>query len=58
MIRQAAERGRAARHDGLDAATGTYVDLVEAGIVDAKVVQLALENAVQPRVYCFGRRQP
>jgi chaperonin GroEL len=32
---------------GLDAAKGTYVDLVEAGIVDAtKVVRLALENAV------------
>jgi chaperonin GroEL len=32
---------------GFDAATGTYVDLVEAGIVDAtKVVRLALENAV------------
>jgi chaperonin GroEL len=32
---------------GLDAASGTYVDLMEAGIVDAtKVVRLALENAV------------
>jgi len=32
---------------GLDAATGAYVDLVQAGIVDAtKVVRLALENAV------------
>jgi chaperonin GroEL len=32
---------------GLDAATGRYVDLLEAGIVDAtKVVRLALENAV------------
>jgi len=32
---------------GFDAAKGTYVDLVEAGIVDpAKVVRLALENAV------------
>jgi chaperonin GroEL len=32
---------------GLDAATGAYVDLFEAGIVDAtKVVRLALENAV------------
>jgi chaperonin GroEL len=32
---------------GFDAASGTYVDLVEAGIVDpTKVVRLALENAV------------
>jgi chaperonin GroEL len=32
---------------GLDAATKTYVDLVEAGIVDpTKVVRVALENAV------------
>jgi chaperonin GroEL len=32
---------------GLDASTGKYVDLVEAGIVDAtKVVRVALENAV------------
>lgn len=32
---------------GLDAATGRYVDLIDAGIVDAtKVVRLALENAV------------
>ncbi|GEJ59241.1 chaperonin GroEL [Anaeromyxobacter diazotrophicus] len=32
---------------GFNAATGQYVDLVEAGIVDAtKVVRLALENAV------------
>jgi chaperonin GroEL len=32
---------------GFDAATGHYVDLVEAGIIDpAKVVRLALENAV------------
>jgi chaperonin GroEL len=32
---------------GLDASTGRYVDLVDAGIVDAvKVVRLALENAV------------
>jgi len=32
---------------GLDASRGTYVDLVEAGVVDAtKVVRLALENAV------------
>jgi chaperonin GroEL len=32
---------------GFDAARGTYVDLVEAGIVDpTKVVRLALENAV------------
>jgi chaperonin GroEL len=34
-------------NQGIDAATGAYVDLVEAGIVDAtKVVRLALENAV------------
>jgi chaperonin GroEL len=32
---------------GFDAATGKYVDLVEAGIIDAtKVVRLGLENAV------------
>ena len=32
---------------GFDAATGTYVDLIEAGIIDpTKVVRLALENAV------------
>jgi len=32
---------------GLDAATGRYVDLVEAGIIDpTKVVRVALENAV------------
>jgi chaperonin GroEL len=32
---------------GFDAATGKYVDLVEAGIIDpTKVVRLALENAV------------
>jgi chaperonin GroEL len=32
---------------GFDAALGTYVDLVEAGIIDpTKVVRLALENAV------------
>ena len=32
---------------GFDAATGTYTDLVEAGIIDpTKVVRLALENAV------------
>ncbi len=32
---------------GLDAATGLYVDLVEAGIIDpTKVVRVALENAV------------
>jgi chaperonin GroEL len=31
---------------GFDAATGAYVDLVEAGIIDpTKVVRLALENA-------------
>ena len=32
---------------GFDAATGTYVDLAQAGIIDpTKVVRLALENAV------------
>jgi chaperonin GroEL len=32
---------------GLDASTGVYVDLVEAGIIDpTKVVRIALENAV------------
>jgi chaperonin GroEL len=32
---------------GLDALRGVYVDLLEAGIVDAtKVIRLALENAV------------
>jgi chaperonin GroEL len=32
---------------GFDAATGQYVDLVQAGIIDpTKVVRLALENAV------------
>jgi len=32
---------------GLDAATGAYVDLMEAGIIDpTKVVRIALENAV------------
>ncbi len=32
---------------GLNAATGCYVDLIEAGIIDAtKVVRIALENAV------------
>jgi chaperonin GroEL len=32
---------------GFDAARKTYVDLVEAGIIDpAKVVRVALENAV------------
>lgn len=31
---------------GFDAATGRYVDLMEAGIIDpTKVVRLALENA-------------
>jgi chaperonin GroEL len=34
-------------NSGFDAATGAYVDLVEAGIIDpTKVVRLALENAV------------
>jgi len=33
--------------NGLDASTGKYVDLIEAGIIDAtKVVRVALENAV------------
>jgi chaperonin GroEL len=42
------ERMRASQGNvGLDAAHGTYIDLLEAGIVDAtKVVRLALENAV------------
>ena len=32
---------------GFDAGRGTYVDLVEAGIIDpTKVVRVALENAV------------
>ena len=32
---------------GLNASTGKYVDLIEAGIIDAtKVVRIALENAV------------
>ena len=32
---------------GLDASTGKYVDLIEAGIIDAtRVVRVALENAV------------
>jgi chaperonin GroEL len=36
-----------AGNQGFDAARGVYVDLVEAGIIDAtKVVRLALENAV------------
>ena len=34
-------------NNGLDASTGKYVDLIEAGIIDAtKVVRVALENAV------------
>jgi len=34
-------------NSGLDASTGKYVDLIEAGIIDAtKVVRVALENAV------------
>jgi chaperonin GroEL len=34
-------------HSGLDAATGKFVDLIDAGIIDAtKVVRVALENAV------------
>jgi chaperonin GroEL len=32
---------------GFDASTGAYVDLMEAGIIDAtKVTRIALENAV------------
>jgi chaperonin GroEL len=39
--------GGANANVGLDAATGRYVDLVEAGIIDpTKVVRVALENAV------------
>jgi chaperonin GroEL len=34
-------------NEGFDASTKTYVDLVEAGIIDpTKVVRIALENAV------------
>jgi chaperonin GroEL len=34
-------------NDGFDAASGQYVDLVEAGIIDpTKVVRTALENAI------------
>ena len=34
-------------NSGLDASTCEYVDLIEAGIIDAtKVVRVALENAV------------
>jgi len=41
------EMRRATGNMGFDASTGRYVDLVEAGIIDAtKVVRLALENAV------------
>jgi len=42
------DRMRASKGNwGLDAATGKYVDLIEAGIIDAtKVVRIALENAV------------
>jgi chaperonin GroEL len=44
----AVERMRAGSDSlGLDAATGRYVDLVEAGIIDpTKVVRVGLENAV------------
>jgi chaperonin GroEL len=46
----AIERVRSATDNprlGLDAATGRYVDLVEAGIIDpTKVVRVGLENAV------------
>ena len=41
------EMRRSANNTGLDAAAGTYVDLVQTGIVDpTKVVRIALENAV------------
>jgi chaperonin GroEL len=44
-IRAASGNGKPAF--GLDAATGQYVDLVEAGVIDpTKVVRVALENAV------------
>jgi chaperonin GroEL len=44
-IRSAAAAGQVSF--GLDAATGRYVDLAEAGIIDpTKVVRVALENAV------------
>lgn len=54
MLRQAAQKtgdsvgdGTSTSNFGLDAATGRYVDLVEAGIIDpTKVVRIALENAV------------
>jgi chaperonin GroEL len=37
----------AGANQGFDAATGTYVDLLESGIIDpTKVVRVALENAV------------
>jgi chaperonin GroEL len=42
-----AQMRNATGNTGLDAATGKYVDLVEAGIIDpTKVVRLGLENAV------------
>lgn len=42
-----AEMRKAKANFGFDAATGKYVDLVEAGIIDpTKVVRVALENAV------------
>lgn len=42
-----AKMGEGTGSFGFDAATNTYVDLVEAGIIDpAKVVRIALENAV------------
>jgi len=38
---------------GFDAATNTYVDLVEAGIIDpTNVVRVALENAVSVAGFC------
>jgi chaperonin GroEL len=42
-----AQMRAATGNTGLDASTGKYVDLVEAGIIDpTKVVRLVLENAV------------
>jgi chaperonin GroEL len=42
-----AKMGEGSGSFGFDAATNSYVDLVEAGIIDpAKVVRVALENAV------------
>ena len=47
MVDRADARTAGRRNFGLDAASGEYVDLVEAGIIDpTKVVRVALENAV------------